>query len=156
MSASNACLKPSISGAQRADMATSEEQRASFHNVRKHHRVSVAELVESGFFKPDDIPDCAEANAVVCYYCGVILDRWRESDSVQSICVKREQARVGVVLTHFTCVERRHQNRAQWAFSDDFRGKRPGDFAPSCREARSRRGSKQMLVPVLLMRLRVW
>ena len=83
MSASNACLKRSITGAQRADMGTSEERRASFHNVRKHHKVSVAELVESGFFKADIIPDCAEADAVVCYYCRVILDRWRESDSVQ-------------------------------------------------------------------------
>ena len=83
MRSSNACLKPSITGAQRADMGTSEERRASFHNVRKHHKVSVAELVESGFFKADIIPDCAEADAVVCYYCRVILDRWRESDSVQ-------------------------------------------------------------------------
>ena len=83
MSASNASMKPSIDGAHRADMGTSEERRASFHNVRKHHKVSVTELPESGCFKPEAIPDCAEADAVVCYYCGVFLDQWRESDSVQ-------------------------------------------------------------------------
>ena len=83
MSASNADLKPSVDGAQRPDMGTSEERRASLHNVRKHHKVSVAELVESGFFKPEAIPDCADADAVLCHYCGVILDQWGTNDSVQ-------------------------------------------------------------------------
>ena len=69
MSASKACLRPGVTGAQRVDMSTSEERRAIFHNVRRHHKVSLAALVESGFFNPEIIPDKAEAEAVVCYRC---------------------------------------------------------------------------------------
>ena len=79
MSASGTCVKPSVRGAYRADMSRSDERLATFHNIWRHHKVLVAELVESGFFRPDK----AEADVVVCYYCGVALDQWKENDSVQ-------------------------------------------------------------------------
>ena len=76
-------LCPPASGAQHIDFATEAARAKSFEGKQSPGVFTPAEFAGAGFYLPDQ-PDQPDQKQVVvgCWYCGVLVDEWKDGDDV--------------------------------------------------------------------------